>query len=130
MRPEARVAAAIEILDSVLAGEAAERVLTTWARTHRFAGSGDRSAIRDLVFDALRRRRSYGWLGGADTGRGLMLGRLRALGADPEGVFTGEGHAPAPLSQAERQAGAALSEAPEAVRHDCPDWLWPMAESD
>ena len=74
MTPAARVSAAIEILDRILAGEAPEPALTNWGRAHRFAGSGDRHAIRDHVFDALRRRASWAALGGASTGRGLMLG--------------------------------------------------------
>ncbi len=125
MRPEARVAAAAEILDDILRGDPAERQLSRWARAHRFAGSGDRAAIRDLVFEALRRRRSYAWMGGAETGRGLMIGAVRASGAVPETVFTGARFAPAPLSEAERAAGALLDDAPDPVRLDCPDWLWP-----
>jgi 16S rRNA (cytosine967-C5)-methyltransferase len=72
MTPGARLSAAMEILDAVLADEPAERALTRWARASRFAGSKDRAAVRDLVFDALRRRRSLGWIGG-ETGRGLVL---------------------------------------------------------
>jgi 16S rRNA (cytosine967-C5)-methyltransferase len=119
--PAARVAAAIEILDRALAGEALERVLTNWARRSRFAGSGDRAAVRDLVFDAMRRRRSLAVLGGAEAGRGLMLGALRREGIDPTTVFTGEGHAPAPLSEAERAHVPRAMTPAEAA--DCPDWL-------
>ena len=57
MTPAARVQAAIEILDLWREGEPAERVLTRWARSNRYAGSGDRAAVRDLVFAALRRGR-------------------------------------------------------------------------
>lgn len=124
MTPGARVAAAIEVLDDWLAGAPAEKLLTTWARTHRFAGSGDRAAIRDHVFEAIRCRRSFAALGGAETGRGLMIGALRAAGRDPDVVFTGAGYAPAPLAAGEG-AGAVLAELPEAVRLDCPDWLAP-----
>ena len=55
MTPAARLSAAIGILDRVLGGAVAEKTLTNWARGNRYAGSGDRHAIRDLVFDALRR---------------------------------------------------------------------------
>jgi 16S rRNA (cytosine967-C5)-methyltransferase len=130
MTPEARIAAAIDILEDILGGEAAERSLTSWGRGNRFAGSGDRAAIRDLVFDALRRRRSLGWLGGADTGRGLMLGRLRDAGEEPERVFTGARHAPPPPTEEEKASGRPLSEAPDPVRLDCPDWLWPQLSAD
>ncbi|MFP4404487.1 RsmB/NOP family class I SAM-dependent RNA methyltransferase [Rhodosalinus sp.] len=122
MTPAARIQAAIEALDAVLAGARAEPVLTAWGRRARYAGSGDRAAVRDLVFDALRRRRSYAALGGAESGRGLMLGRLRARNEDPEDCFTGDRHAPAPLSEVERAAGRPPAGA-EAL--DLPDWLWP-----
>lgn len=124
MTPSARVSAAIEILDLILAGGASEQVLTRWARSNRYAGSGDRAAIRDHVFDALRCRRSFAWRGGAETGRGLMIGKCRAAGLDPDTTFTGERFAPAPLTEEERTA-APIEAAPEAVRLDCPDWLWP-----
>ena len=118
MTPAARLSAAIEILDRVLAGAPAEQVLTNWARASRFAGSGDRHAVRDLVYDALRCRRSFAALGGAETGRGLILGGLRSAGVDPETLFTGEGHAPAPLSSAD------IGQAPTGFAAlDIPDWL-------
>lgn len=126
MQHNARIAAAIEVLDAVLAGEAAERCLTTWGRTHRFAGSGDRAAIRDLVFGALRRKRSLAWQGGELTGRGLIIGALLAEQTDVASVFNGEGHAPQALSEAEWQAARPLDAAPDPVRLDCPDWLFPL----
>jgi 16S rRNA (cytosine967-C5)-methyltransferase len=118
MTPQARLSAAIEILDRILVGSAAEVALTNWGRASRFAGSGDRAAVRDLVFDALRCKRSFAALGGASTGRGLILGGLRRQGIDPDSLFTGIGHAPAVLEDAdiggEPMGNAAL---------DCPDWL-------
>lgn len=118
MTPAARLSAAIEILDRWLSGQPAEKALVNWARGSRFAGSGDRAAVRDLVFDAIRCRRSFAALGGAETGRGLILGGLRARGTDPAALFTGEGHAPAPVTETGRE--------PEGVEAlDCPDWLAP-----
>ena len=59
MTPQARVQAAIDILDAVIAaararGAPADRVFSEWFRTRRFAGSGDRRAVRDLVYAAIR----------------------------------------------------------------------------
>ncbi len=127
MTPAARISAAIDILDLWLEGEPAERALTNWARSSRFAGSADRAAIRDLVFDAIRCRRSFAAVGGAATGRGLMIGALREGGADPATFFTGEGHAPAPLTEGER----AVPEPPAdpLVRLDCPEWLAPRLQA-
>jgi 16S rRNA (cytosine967-C5)-methyltransferase len=120
MTPGARLAAAIDVLDRVLGGAAAEVALTNWGRASRYAGSGDRAAVRDLVFDALRCRRSFAAFGGGLTGRGLILGGLRAGGGD-EALFSGEGHAPGPVTDADTgvvpEGAAAL---------DCPDWLMPL----
>lgn len=123
MTPAARVQAAIEILDEIVAGKPAEQALTGWARRSRFAGSKDRAAVRDHVFDALRCLRSHAARGGAGTGRGLMLGALRQAGVDPDTVFCAQPHAPAPLSQAERDGGR--MPVPGAEQLDIPDWLWP-----
>lgn len=126
MTPAARLAAAIEVLDRVIAGQPAEQALTNWARASRFAGSGDRAALRDIVFDALRRMRSCAALGGGMTGRGLVLGLLRGRGDDPVALFTGQGHAPAVLTAAEQ----AVPPAPEGLAAlDCPDWLAPALQS-
>jgi 16S rRNA (cytosine967-C5)-methyltransferase len=123
MTPGARLSAAIELLDAILAGAPAERELTRWARASRFAGSKDRAAVRDIVYDALRRRRSLGWVGGGDTGRAIVLAAAAEAG-DPDEVFTGEGFDPAPLTAAERESLArGLADAPEAVRLDVPDAL-------
>ena len=122
MTPAGRVAAAIGVLDAWLAGQPAEKALTNWARRSRFAGSGDRGAVRDLVFDAIRRRRSAAWLGGAETGRGLVLGLLRGRGKDPAALFTGLRFAPHPLTDADASPAEAM---PETVALDCPEWLAP-----
>ncbi len=123
MTPSARISAAIDILDDILAGGPAEKVLTRWARANRYAGSGDRAAIRDHVFSALRCKRSFAYLGGGETGRGLMVGAAFALGWDRNTLFTGDKYAPAPLTGSEATPPD-LALAPQAVRLDCPDWLY------
>ncbi|NDW52109.1 RsmB/NOP family class I SAM-dependent RNA methyltransferase [Aliiroseovarius sp. PrR006] len=120
MTPGARVAAAIEVLDSYLSGTPVEQALTGWARSHRFAGSKDRAAIRDHVFDAVRRLASAQALGGGTDGRAVMIGLLRGQGLDPEELFTGEGHAPSVLSDTEASVSADMTRAQSL---DCPDWL-------
>lgn len=124
MTPAARVAAAIDILDQILAGSPAEKALTNWARRSRFAGAKDRAAIRDHVFDALRCRRSFAALGGDETGRGLMLGELRASNTEIGKMFSGIGHAPTAVSDAERAAFRNPRAGAEAV--DMPDWIHQM----
>ena len=124
MTPAARLSAAIEVLDRVLAGAPVEQTLTNWGRAHRFAGSGDRHGLRDLVFAALRCRRSFAALGGGMSGRGLILGGVRASGADPAALFTGEGHAPAVLGPMDV---CRLPDGEEAL--DVPDWLAPQLQA-
>ena len=119
MQIAARYQAAIEVLDQITAGLAAERALTQWARSSRFAGSKDRAAVRDHVYDVLRNRGRAAHLGGAETGRALILGLLRLQGVDVDQVFTGQGHAPAPLDSTD----AALPETPAVIACDTPDWL-------
>lgn len=127
MTPAARLSAAIAILDRILSGQPTEQALTGWARGNRFAGSGDRAAIRDHVFDCLRCLRSFAHQGGATTGRGLILGLLRAQGLDTKTMFTGDGYAPAALSDAEKELES--SPMPDPVALDCPDWLYPALQT-
>ncbi|MFQ5437656.1 MAG: RsmB/NOP family class I SAM-dependent RNA methyltransferase [Paracoccaceae bacterium] len=123
MTPAARCAAAIAVLDRVGDGEAAEKALTGWARASRYAGSGDRAAVRDIVFSVLRCKRSAGAAGAGTDGRALVLGLLRQQGRDPEAVFTGSRYAPGALSDAERTGGLHADAWPDPVRLDYPDWL-------
>ncbi len=127
MTPAARLSAAISVLDGILAGLTPERALADWTRASRFAGSGDRAALRDLVYQALRCRRSFGFAGGSDSGRGLILGGLRLAGTDPAELFTGQGHAPPPVTEAEPARSLAM--APRGVRLDLPDWLLPYLDA-
>ena len=60
MTPAARLQAAIEILDEVIAavrhdGPPADAIVTRYFKTRRYAGSSDRRAVRELVFRAIRR---------------------------------------------------------------------------
>lgn len=122
MTPAARVAAAIEVLDMIFDGVTPEKSLTGWGRSHRFAGSKDRAAIRDHVFQALRCKASYGWLGGAETGRGVMLGAMRAAG-QVDAMFSGIGHAPRVVEDGED--ARSLADADRWIQRDMPNWMLP-----
>ena len=60
MTPAARLQAAIEIVDEVVAaaragGAAADTLIARYFKTRRYAGSKDRRAVRDLAYAAIRR---------------------------------------------------------------------------
>ncbi len=108
MTPAAQVAAAIEILDKLADNRRpAGDVIKEWGLSHRFAGSKDRASISSLVFDTLRKRASAAYVMGEDTARAVVLGALReARGQSLDAIsalFSGEGHAPAPLTLQERE---------------------------
>ncbi|MFD2739276.1 RsmB/NOP family class I SAM-dependent RNA methyltransferase [Sulfitobacter aestuarii] len=124
MTPGARVAAAIGILDQIGEGLAGEQALTRWARGSRFAGSKDRAAVRDHVFDVLRCRRSAAHFGRGEDGRALMIGMLRQSGADLPGLFNGVGHSADPLSEAELNPPGPIEDL--ATAWNLPDWLVPL----
>src|SRR5437667_8061718 len=109
MTPQARLSAAIEIIETIEAQRApAAKVLKDWGTAHRFAGSGDRAAIAGLVWDVLRRRASSAWVMEDDSARGRVLGMLKVeRGMDVATVSAlcdGGRYAPAPLTEAERAA--------------------------
>jgi 16S rRNA (cytosine967-C5)-methyltransferase len=131
MTPAARYAAAIEILDRAMAGLSAERELTSWSRANRFAGSKDRAAIRDIVFDGLRNLRSYAHASGLSGARGVLVGRLLDAGEDVESIFNGTGYGPTPLTDDEhRVVDQPKSDMSRAIALDIPDWLEPEFNGD
>jgi 16S rRNA (cytosine967-C5)-methyltransferase len=128
MTPAARDAAAMAVLDRWLGGQPLEAALTGWARASRFAGSKDRAAVRDTVFDAVRRKRSCSSLGGALTGRGLLIGLARIRGYGLSG-WNGQGYAPPPLTESEQALlNGAVPVLTRGERLDCPDWLLPFLD--
>ncbi|MER9051261.1 RsmB/NOP family class I SAM-dependent RNA methyltransferase [Mesorhizobium sp. M0923] len=135
MRLGGRLAAAIEVLDDI--GRRHRPVadaLKDWGLSHRFAGGGDRAAIGNIVYDALRRKRSAGWLLGDDTPRAIGFGALLLeWGQTAQSLneaLEGDKFAPPLLSADELKTLAArrLTDAPPAVRADIPDWCMPLFE--
>src|SRR5262245_5289738 len=113
MRIGAQIKAAVDVLDEVLSRHRpAANALADWGKSHRFAGSGDRAAIGNLVYDALRRRRSLAAQMESDTPRAVVLAAApRALGLATSAVAAsadGSPHAVEPLTEAE-QAGLSRS---------------------
>jgi 16S rRNA (cytosine967-C5)-methyltransferase len=128
LTPSARLAAAIEVLDELAVRRLpADEVLRQWGRAHRFAGSGDRRALAEIVYTTLRTRAGAVWRMGTEDGRALVLGQLAERGEALEAVdalFTGLGHAPAPLSADERaRIAAPFGERPDWVRAGVPQFI-------
>lgn len=134
MRLAGRLAAAIEVLETLEdQRRPVAHVLRDWGHAHRFAGSGDRNAIGNLVHDALRHRRSLAAKMEDGSARAAILGAAAFLpgyldGPLPE--FEGDRFAPKPLSESEK----ALLEQPKqldketAIAANAPDWLWPSLQ--
>ncbi|TGQ27873.1 RsmB/NOP family class I SAM-dependent RNA methyltransferase [Mesorhizobium sp. M4B.F.Ca.ET.190.01.1.1] len=135
MRLGGRLAAAIEVLEDI--GRRHRPVadaLRDWGLSHRFAGGGDRAAIGNIVYDALRRKRSAGWLLGEDTPRAIGFGALLLewgqTAQSLNDALEGDKFAPPLLSDTELKAVADRrpADAPDAVRADIPEWCVPMFE--
>ena len=59
MRFPGRIAAAIDVITDIeVRQRPASEALKDWGNSHRFAGSADRAAIGNLVYDTLRKRLS------------------------------------------------------------------------
>lgn len=124
MTPSARLQAAIDIVEGLGASVAsADRYVKEWFAARRFAGSGDRRAVAELVFRVLRHRASLTWRMQSESPRALVTAALLADGLNPESLFTG-GYGPAPLT-AEEQAviAAPPASAPSWVQGEYPEWL-------
>jgi 16S rRNA (cytosine967-C5)-methyltransferase len=104
MTPAARLQAAIEILDEVIAaarddGPPADILVTRYFKTRRYAGSGDRRAVRELVFRAIRRSAER-----TPSGRAAVLG---LVDDEPDlAALFGQPRGPDPLAEGEPRAEA------------------------
>ncbi|MEM8855135.1 MAG: MFS transporter, partial [Pseudomonadota bacterium] len=129
MRAAGRIAAAIEVLADV---EGRRRpvadALKDWGLSHRFAGSGDRAAIGNLVYDALRWRASSAFRADSEAAQAIILATLRfrwGVGLKDLATLTEERFGPGRLAPEETAALAEdrLAAAPAATRADLPAWL-------
>ncbi|HVQ08334.1 MAG TPA: RsmB/NOP family class I SAM-dependent RNA methyltransferase [Allosphingosinicella sp.] len=106
MTPAARLQAAIELVDEILAaaresGAAADTLIARYFKARRYAGSGDRRAVRELVFRAIRR-----------AGEPPVSGRAALLGLDDVALlFDGSPHGPAAIEPGEPVAPAGIAPA-------------------
>ena len=122
MTPSAHIAATIEILDLILSGQSAEVSINKWVRSNRFAGSSDRRAIRDLVFDALRQKNSLIKQSNSISGRAWVIALLRGQCVNLDQYFGTSEYGPPKLTVSELNL---LPVERESDLHDIQDWLWP-----
>ena len=135
MKLGGRIAAAIEVLTEVEGRHRpVSESLKDWGIAHRFAGSGDRAVIGNIVYDALRWRASSAWAIGDDAPRAVILAMLsrrwHLAGDSLAALLAEDSHSPESLSpdESERIARADLAMAPRAVRGDLPEWVAPHFE--
>lgn len=121
MTPSARVQAAIEILDQVIAsarddGPPADSIVQRYFKTRRYAGSKDRRAVRELVYRAIRRSGER-----PSDGRSAMLG---VADDDAELALLFDGSAYGPAARAE-ETGAAAALLPRWIESELSQHLTP-----
>jgi 16S rRNA (cytosine967-C5)-methyltransferase len=115
MTPAARIQAAIELLDAIIAaardgGPAADTLIARYFKERRYAGSRDRRAVRDHVYDAIRRAGER-----PETGRAAMIG-LAQERPEIAALFDGSAHGPLPIEPGEAGAGSSA----------VPGWIAPL----
>lgn len=135
MRLPGRLSAAIAVLTDVETRKRpVSEALKAWGLNNRFAGAGDRAAIGNLVYDALRRRASHTALMGDSSPRALVLAVVvRDWGEDPAVLnesFASDNHAPEPLTEQEisKLSSGMLEGLPSWIAADIPEWLAPSLE--
>ncbi|HSC19362.1 MAG TPA: RsmB/NOP family class I SAM-dependent RNA methyltransferase [Rhizomicrobium sp.] len=131
MTPAARVQATIQILQELeTTAQPADRFLRDWFRRRRYAGSKDRAAVAERVFDVLRHRSAFAWRTQSDTPRALAIASLLHEGRKAEDIrslFGAEGYGPPPLTEEEGRAVSLppTGEPPPHVQGEYPPWLEP-----
>jgi 16S rRNA (cytosine967-C5)-methyltransferase len=140
--PAGRLQAAIDLLAAVeeQPRRPADAIATDFFRTRRYIGSGDRRAVSDLAWGAIRQKLRLDWhlaqLGARPTARLVLAAHLLLAEGWPlqklGGHFTGDRFAPSPLSAEEvallrRLAGTPLVHPAmeEGTRLNLPDWALP-----
>ena len=133
MTPGAHYQTAIEILEAFKTSRAPlDAFFDQWSRGHRFAGSKDRAAIKEIVYTIMRRRAEFVWHMGSEEPRALVLAELALETLVPldaaRDLFDGNGYNPAPLTDAEAEQYQKIDHSksnpvPGHIRANYPEWL-------
>lgn len=132
-----RIQAAIEVLEDILNQHTpVNNALRDWGKSHRFAGSKDRSAIGALVHDALRHKSSITWRMDDESARALVFGTLVFCWGETADslvpILADDTHSPKPLTKDEissLKGSRDLDMAPDWIRADVPEWIWAAFEN-
>ena len=133
MTPAAQVFSASQILQEILNGKRANSSLQQWSKRNRYAGSKDRRAIRDFVYDSLRIKRSaLSKIMAPHSGRNWAVGVLLEANEDLEKYFNDETYASPRLTEEEKFAIQKAKEYtnPPDVEFNVPAFLWPIWTAD
>jgi 16S rRNA (cytosine967-C5)-methyltransferase len=126
LTPAARVQAAIDVLEGLATSRLpADRFIREFFRARRYAGSKDRAAVSERVYDVFRHRASFAWRMGSEAPRALVIASLLKEGADVPSLFTGDGYGPALLTDEEhaRIANAPTEQAAPHIAGEYPQFL-------
>ncbi len=114
MRPAARLQSAIELLDEIIVaardgGASADQIASRFFAARRYAGSKDRRAVRDLVWNAIRR------FGERPLNARTVFVAMAEGDREIAELFDGSDHGPHPIEATEQKA----------VEGALPNWLLP-----
>ena len=118
MRPAARLQAAIELLDEIIVaardnGPAADSLARKFFANRRYAGSKDRRAVREHVWDAIRR------FGERPQDGRSVFAAMATDDAELAALFDGSDYGPAVLIKDEAKASGGK----------LPEWILPILNS-
>lgn len=136
MRLGGRLQAAIEVLDDIdTRKRTAADALRDWGLAHRFAGSGDRAAIGNLVYDCLRQKSSLSYLAGREENSALVFSLLingwKMSESELRETLDGDKFAPelpTPQDFAD-MAKRDLNDAEPHIQANIPEWCVPSFEA-
>lgn len=133
MRLGGRLQAAIEVLQDIkLRRRPAADALKDWGLSHRFAGAGDRAAIGNIVYDALRERYSLEWRMDSDDPHDVAFAALLEDGGlsfdELSHALEGDRFAPEGLGKNNLHNWQVrkLADAPDYIQGNLPQWCVPL----